>query len=295
MQDGLLLVNKPGGLTSHDVISHLRRALKTKRLGHTGTLDPMATGVLPVLVGQATRLSQYLITDRKSYRATLCLGATTDTMDAEGQITAQTPVSITPGELKAVISSFVGPQMQLPPMYSAKKVGGKKLYELARQGVEIERQPCAITIYKIEIVELDLPKVVLDVFCSSGTYIRVLASDIGAKAGCGAYLTALERTSVGPFTLADSTPLKELEEGTPEEGYAKLLPMAQALYNLPQMTLDESGYSRIVHGNPVACTLAETVDPVVLLYHGEVIAIGSCQTLAGGQLVVQPNCVLVRQ
>ncbi len=280
-QDGLLLVDKPRGLTSHDVIAHLRRSLKTKRLGHTGTLDPMATGLLPVLVGKATRLAQYLSGSDKSYLAVLKLGAATDTLDATGTIIAERAVNIKEEDLRQVILSFKGQLWQKPPMYSAKKVAGKKLYELARAGREVERKSCDITIHRIEIIDISLPDVTILVHCSAGTYIRVLASDIGEKAGTLAHLTALTRTQIGHFSLEMSSKLADLE-AMGNEAYTKCLSMASALYSLPKMEITAEQYRRVSHGGflskaDVQALFLEkpiTLAPqLALLYQGELVAI----------------------
>ena len=255
--EGLLIVDKPDGMTSHDVVNRVRRILKTKRVGHTGTLDPFATGVMVILVGQATRLAQFLDKDEKEYEAEIQLGAETDTGDRTGTITAD--AGLEGDELKArvasinwgeVLSKFRGEIMQVPPMYSAKKVEGKKLYELARQGREIERNAVPVTIHALEIVEREPATsgsaVRARVACSAGTYIRTLAEDIGRAVGLGAHLTGLRRTRAGRFGIEQAITLDELAEMS--EAGSALLPMAEAVSHLPEMVLSEERAAKTRNG-----------------------------------------------
>jgi tRNA pseudouridine55 synthase len=211
MQD-FLLINKPVGWTSHDVVGFLRKQYpRGTKLGHAGTLDPFATGLLIVGVGRdATKRLDEFKNLTKTYEADIFFGATSDTQDKDGTIT---PTGIetkyTEEEIKNILKTFVGPQLQIPPMYSAKKINGKKLYELARQGKEVERQPNEITIYKIELIKYNYPLLKIRVDCSTGTYIRTLAHDIGQKLGCGAYCTELVRTKIGPHELKDAQEIKK--------------------------------------------------------------------------------------
>jgi tRNA pseudouridine55 synthase len=212
---GVLVIDKPLGRTSFDVVARVRRLCGQKRVGHAGTLDPLATGVLPICLGPATRLVEYLADAGKEYRARVYLGAISPTYDGEGPVTPQIadpallPVTDT---VLAALAAFRGPQQQLPPMHSAVQQGGKRLYELARSGIEVERRPRAVTIYRLELVAYTPPQLVLDVACSKGTYIRSLAHDLGAALGCGAYLAGLVRTRHGPFGLADAITLDGLEQ-----------------------------------------------------------------------------------
>lgn len=210
--DGIFNINKPKGMTSHDVVARVRRISGQHKTGHAGTLDPMATGVLPVVLGKATRLVEYLSDADKAYRAVLTLGATSDTYDAEGTI-VHTPGAEMPSveAVEKALASFRVELSQLPPMHSAVKVGGKKLYELARVGIEIERQPRQVTITRLEVVEYSPPTLYIFVECSKGTYIRSLAHGLGAVLGTGAYLSALERTRHGPFTIEGAVTLDTLE------------------------------------------------------------------------------------
>jgi tRNA pseudouridine55 synthase len=211
--NGIFNIDKPQGMTSHDVVARVRRIIGQRRVGHAGTLDPMATGVLPVVVGMATRLVEYLADADKAYRATLMLGITSDTYDREGTLTPTRYAGNMPSrqELDTALDRFRGEIEQLPPMHSAVKVGGKKLYELARQGIEIERQPRRVTITRLEVEVYRPPILQIFVECSKGTYIRSLAHDLGAALGTGAYLDALVRTRHGPFTLEEATTLDGIE------------------------------------------------------------------------------------
>jgi tRNA pseudouridine55 synthase len=211
---GVLVIDKPLGRTSFDVVARVRRVCGQKRVGHAGTLDPLATGVLPICLGSATRLVEYLADAGKEYRARLHLGAVSATYDGEGPVTPQvTDPALLPatGTILAALAVFRGPQQQVPPMHSAVQQGGKRLYELARSGVEVERRPRAVTIYRLELVAYTPPELVLDVACSKGTYIRSLAHDLGTALGCGAYLEGLVRTRHGPFGMADAVTLDQLE------------------------------------------------------------------------------------
>ncbi|MBP5266163.1 MAG: tRNA pseudouridine(55) synthase TruB, partial [Lachnospiraceae bacterium] len=212
MKSGIIIIDKEKGFTSFDVIAKLRGILKTKKLGHTGTLDPDATGVLPVCIGKATKVCD-LLTDRsKTYETVLLLGQATDTQDISGTILHKANVEVTEDEVKNVIASMVGKQLQTPPMYSAKKVDGRKLYELAREGVEVHREPSAIEVFSIDILWMELPRVAMRISCSKGTYIRTICNDIGEKLGCFGCMEALRRTRVGEFDLEGAFSLEEVEE-----------------------------------------------------------------------------------
>jgi tRNA pseudouridine55 synthase len=209
--NGILLIDKPQGMTSHDVVRRVRRLLRTRRVGHTGTLDPLATGVLPVAVGEATRIVQFLMEGDKTYRAVLKLGEITTTQDAEGEVLERRPVEgITVEAVIAAARSFAGVIHQLPPMYSALKKDGVPLYRLARQGIEVERESREVRIDRLQILDVDLPLVTLEVDCSKGTYVRTLCHDLGLALGTGAHLVALRRTRSGSFTEADCVKLEQL-------------------------------------------------------------------------------------
>lgn len=212
MVNGVIIIDKEPGFTSHDVVAKMRGICGQKKIGHTGTLDPMATGVLPVCLGSGTRLCDMLADRDKEYVAELLLGVETDTQDTTGCVLAQRPVEATEAEVCAVCESFLGDYEQIPPMYSALKVDGKKLYELARAGKEVERKARRVKILELEILECRLPVVKMRVVCSKGTYIRTLCADIGAGIGCGGTMQSLRRTVVGQFTLENALTLRELQQ-----------------------------------------------------------------------------------
>lgn len=234
--DGILNLLKPPGMTSHDVVGFVRRTLQTKKVGHTGTLDPGVAGVLPICVGKATRLAEYIAGDDKAYRAEITFGLATDTQDSFGEVTAEADAShLTRGDLAYVLPRFQGEIMQVPPMVSAVKVNGKKLYELAREGVEIEREARPVTIHKLQLLDFrpgPRPVAFVDVVCSKGTYIRTLAVDIGAALNLPAHMSHLVRTRSGPFTLADAATLEDLAAGR-----APMLAPAAALGDMPRQTV----------------------------------------------------------
>ena len=211
--DGIIVIRKEKGYTSHDVVAKLRGILHMKKIGHTGTLDPDAEGVLPVALGKATKLVDLITDKEKTYEAVMRLGVVTDTQDMTGTILSQTEqISVTEKEVKEAAESFLGEQLQIPPMYSALKVNGKKLYELAREGKTVERKPRPVHFYQIEILEINLPLVRYRVVCSKGTYIRTLCHDMGEKLGCGAAMDSLVRTKVGKCELKDAITLAQAEE-----------------------------------------------------------------------------------
>ena len=235
---GVLIVNKGEGMTSHDVVNKIRRLYATKRVGHTGTLDPMATGVLVVLIGRAAKAAEYLSADSKEYVATLRLGITTDTEDVTGKVLTEADVIPTADALTAACAGFVGDIMQIPPMYSALKVDGKKLCDLARQGVEIERKARPITVHSLCATPTERESdYILRVACSSGTYIRTLCADIGASLGCGAAMATLCRSRAGDFKIEDSHTLAELEEMSTEQRLSLLLPIESLFSDLPEARL----------------------------------------------------------
>ncbi len=212
MINGIIVINKEAGFTSHDVVAKMRGILHEKKIGHTGTLDPDAVGVLPVCIGNATKLCDMFTDKDKEYETVLCLGKTTDTQDISGKVLSETPVFVTPEETEEVIRGFIGDYDQIPPMYSALKVNGKKLYELARQGKEIERKARRVHIDEIEIYSMELPKVLMRVACTKGTYIRTLCADIGESLKVGGVMEALKRTRVGNFSIDEAVTLSELEK-----------------------------------------------------------------------------------
>lgn len=250
---GVLVVDKPVGLTSHDVVEIIRKGTGIRRAGHTGTLDPRASGVLVVLIGPAVRLSQYVAASDKRYQAIIRLGASTDTYDADGRFTrAEVPVNITEEEFRRVLKSFEGEIIQTPPPYSAVKVKGRKAYELARAGEEVDLAPRKIKVYHLDVLEWAPPEVVIDVYCSSGTYVRSLANDLGNALGCGAYLVGLRRTKSGRFTLRDAVTLRRLQEAF-QNGtwYQYLIPAAEALSDWPAVELTPDEVEEVRHGHRI--------------------------------------------
>lgn len=278
--DGLLIIDKELGLTSNDVVRKVRRLLGQRRVGHCGTLDPLATGVLPVAVGRATRLVEFLMEGEKTYRATLKLGEITATQDAEGEVIERRDwSSVTESAIRAVAATLVGPLAQIPPMYSALKRDGVPLYKLARQGVEVVRAARAITIFRLDVLAIDLPFVTIEVACSKGTYIRTLAHDLGQLLGCGAHLTALRRTRNGRFGEGESITLTALEERIKAGGGAPLFDLFAAMSGVAQCPLTTAAAQRLSDGVPPELSgLAApvTVAPgemVLLTYAGKMMAI----------------------
>ncbi len=250
---GVLVVDKPVGMTSHDVVQAIRQGTGLRRAGHTGTLDPRASGVLVILVGPAVRLSEFVSASDKRYQAIIRLGSTTDTFDADGKfVRADQPVNVTEDQFEKVLSTFIGEIEQTPPPYSAVKVQGRKAYEMARQGEEVELAPRKITVHHLEVLEWAPPEVVIDVHCSSGTYVRSLANDLGTALGCGAYLVGLRRTKSGRFSLRDATPLRKLQEAFHAGNwYQYLIPAAEALAEWPAVELNPDEVEDVRHGHRV--------------------------------------------
>ncbi len=250
---GVLVVDKPVGLTSHDVVQTIRRGTGIRRAGHTGTLDPRASGVLVVLIGPAVRLSEFVSASDKRYQATIRLGSSTDTYDSEGKITGSSPVpEITEEMFEEVLTQFLGEIEQMPPPYSAVKVKGKKAYEMARKGEPVDLKPRKINVYSLELLEWAPPEAVIDVYCSSGTYVRSLANDLGNTLGCGAHLVGLRRTKSGRFSLRDAVSLRRLEEAF-EAGnwYQFLIPAAEALSDWQLVELDADQVEKVRHGHRI--------------------------------------------
>jgi len=228
--DGVLLVDKPTDHTSHDVIARLRGKLKMKRIGHAGTLDPMATGVLVVLVGKATRASQYLMSLDKEYTGTVKLGQVTNTQDAEGEVLETRPVPpLTEDEVRAAMKTFVGDQYQTPPMFSAIKIDGVPLYKMARKGEDVEREPRFVRVSSFELTRFALPELDFVLRCSKGTYVRTIAHDLGARIGCGGHISALRRTATGKFTIAQCLTLDQIQTLSLPEIEKRLMPVHEAV------------------------------------------------------------------
>ena len=250
---GILNINKPLQLTSHDVVRRIRRASGQRRVGHAGTLDPMATGVLLVCLGKATRVAEYLADAHKRYRARAVLGITTDTYDQEGKVASQEPCpQLEAADLQAALQRFTGRIQQIPPMYSAVKMGGRPLYRLARRGVTVERKPRSVEIQGIELLEWAPPALLFEVECSKGTYIRSLAHDLGQSLGCGAYLSELVRLSSGPFSVEDALPLEVAESSFTDGSWHQLLhPLDAALLAFPAVTLGRDEAQQVGHGRKI--------------------------------------------
>jgi len=248
--DGILVIDKPPGWTSHDVVGRIRQLTHQKKVGHAGTLDPMATGVLLVCLGRATRVSEYLMASDKTYRAVMRLGVETDTYDADGEVVATLPVNVNESDLRRALDKFAGAIDQVPPMYSALKLAGKPLYKLARKGIEVDRRPRRVTIHDITLRAWQSPDATIDVRCSPGTYVRSLAHDLGAALECGAHLAALTRLSSGSFTVEEAVTLADLE-GLPDlRGLVR--PMDAALQDLPAVTLDADAAQRVLMGHSIS-------------------------------------------
>ncbi len=258
--NGILVVDKPAGISSNDVVQQAKRLFGAQKVGHTGSLDPLATGVLPLCFGEATKFSQYLLDADKKYWAQVRLGITTETADADGEVIARADTSgITESQVTAALETFVGEIEQIPSMYSALKHQGQPLYKLARQGIEVERAPRRISIYGAELLQFSEASIELRVHCSKGTYIRSLAEDLGAALGCGGHVSALRRLAAGPYEEAQATTLDELREvGDVREMDALLLPVSSAVGSWPAVRLHEDTAHYVRQGQPVQVAHAPT-------------------------------------
>ncbi len=292
---GALVVDKPVGMTSHDVVQAIRNGTGLRRAGHTGTLDPRASGVLVILVGPAVRLSEYVSASDKRYQAIIRLGGTTDTFDAEGKFTpTKDPANVTEAEFEEALKGFVGEIEQTPPPYSAVKVQGRKAYEMARKGEEVELEPRKIIVHHLEVLEWTPPEVVIDVHCSSGTYVRSLANDLGKKLGCGAYLVGLRRTKSGKFTLRDSVPLRKLQEAfTAGNWYQYLIPAAEALGDWYAVELSPDEVEAVRHGHRIKTKPEDASQEKVrgVSTQGELVALMISATGEDGSPEWQPKKV----
>ncbi len=292
---GILVVDKPVGMTSHDVVDAIRRGTNLRRAGHTGTLDPRASGVLVVLLGPAVRLSEFVSAADKRYQAIIRLGGATDTYDADGRFVGQTKtqVNVTEAQFNEVLQRYVGEIEQTPPPFSAVKVQGRKAYDLARAGEPVELAPRIINVYHLEVLEWAPPEVVIDVHCSSGTYVRSLANDLGTALGCGAYLVGLRRTKSGRFTLRDATPLRKLQEAfTIGNWYQYLIPAAEALAEWNAVELNPDQVEEVKHGHRVKAALDSQPGLVRgVSMAGELIAIMDLVTGEDGSPEWQPKKV----
>ena len=278
---GILLLDKPLGLSSNHALQRVKKLFDARKAGHTGSLDPLADGMLPICFGDATKLSAFLLDSDKHYVFRVKLGETTATGDTEGEILETYPTEgITPADIEQVLPRFTGVIMQLPPMYSALKHQGKRLYELAREGVEVEREPREVTIRKLELVSVALPEFELRVHCSKGTYVRTLAEDVGKALGCGAHVTALRRTGVGPYIAYPMVTMAEVEAAA-EAGSSALdkllLPIDTALLDWPEVRVGADAAFYLQQGQPVLVPKAPT-EGWVRVYHGDdFIAVGQIQ------------------
>ena len=251
MINGIINVYKETGFTSHDVVAKLRGIVKQKKIGHTGTLDPDATGVLPVCLGNATKLCDMLTDKSKEYVATMRLGFCTDTQDISGEVLKKQEVTVTKEDVTEAVMSFVGKYDQIPPMYSALKVNGKKLYELAREGIEIERKARSIEIFAIEILDINLPDITMKVHCSKGTYIRTLCHDIGLKLGCFATMVSLKRTKVANFLLENAYTLSQIEACVKDERLQDILTKTEDMFELLSVRVAPPYEKLLFNGNPI--------------------------------------------
>ncbi|HTY09165.1 MAG TPA: tRNA pseudouridine(55) synthase TruB, partial [Candidatus Edwardsbacteria bacterium] len=287
--DAVLNINKPSGMTSFAAVSRVRRLARIARAGHAGTLDPLADGVLLVLAGQATRIARLLEALPKRYRAVIRLGLETDSFDVTGTVMAQRPVPALGGAaLQGVLARFTGEILQLPPMFSALKKDGQPLYKLARQGIEVERQPRPVTVYALDLVGIAGDRLTLDVRCSKGTYIRALAHDIGAALGCGGAIERLTRTAVGDFVLDRAL---DLATATPEQLRGAAASVDAAVAFLPAVALDADQARAARHGNSFAVAIPpESAPRLRLLQDGRLLAIG---TVAGNR--IQPDIVFAQE
>ena len=265
--DGVLLLDKPIGLTSNDALQKARRLFSAAKGGHTGTLDPMATGLLPLCFGEATKFSADLLNADKTYEALVKFGVTTDSGDAEGNVIATATVNVEKDDIFRVLPQFTGDILQTPPMHSALKRDGRPLYELARQGIVVEREARAVTIHAIDFLDFSGDVLSIRVACSKGTYIRVLASDIGNALGCGAHLIGLRRTEVADLNLANTVTLAELEALDESQRLERLQPVDALLLSLPILAVEGEASERFRHGNPI--DLSEAVSGKIRVYAEE--------------------------
>ena len=282
--DGILILDKPAGMTSNQALQRVKKLLCARKAGHCGSLDPLATGVLPLCLGQATKFSSYLLEADKTYLADCRLGQTTTTADAEGEIIDECEVAVERAQIEAILSRFRGDIQQVPPMYSALKHQGKRLYQLARAGEQVERKPRSVRIHKLELKDIDGPLIRLEVSCSKGTYIRSLAEDIGAALGCGAHLAGLRRSAAKPFQEQDSITLERLQELVETKQVDdRLLPVSAALSQFPELVLDSQDGCLIRQGK-VLPLAAEVVAGLyrLNLENGEFIGLG--EALSEGRL-----------
>lgn len=276
MPTGIIIINKPQGWTSHDVVAKLRGIFKEKRVGHAGTLDPMATGVLPVFVGRATRAAEFMESAGKSYRAGLRLGLETDTQDTTGTILKTSPVEVTRERLEAVMEGFTGKIEQIPPMYSAIKVGGQKLYQIARKGGTVERKPRPVEIFRLKLLEGQGADWLFDVDCSKGLYVRTLCADIGAALGCGGAMSSLVRTRAGAYDLTMAHTIDQVAELADQGRQESLLLPVDSMFSCPSVVISSGKERRCRNGNSFATAEADGTYRVYS-QSGEFLMLGQAQ------------------
>jgi tRNA pseudouridine55 synthase len=286
--NGVLLLDKPEGMTSNKALQEIKFLYKAAKAGHTGSLDPLATGLLPICLGEATKLSAFLLDADKHYRVKVKLGETTTTADAEGEVVERAdPSGVSEENIRAVLAEFQGEQQQLPPMYSAVKHQGERLYKLARQGIEVEREPRTIQIYALDLLGFELPEFEMDVHCSKGTYVRTLAEDIGKRLGCGAYVSGLRRTGVGPYGDDAMLTLEQVQAAFGERRFEEmdnwLLPLESALSNWPEVALTADAAFYMKQGQAVQVPNAPT-SGWVRLYANKTEFLGVGQILDDGRV-----------
>jgi tRNA pseudouridine55 synthase len=296
MRSGILLIDKPEGVTSFDVVRRARRALQMRKIGHLGTLDPFATGLLPLCLGEATKLVPYLQPRPKTYRATLRLGVATDTQDLTGQVIAQSDHLPDPVAVKAAAKRFVGEISQVPPMYSALHHQGERLYKLARRGEVVDLPPRKVTVHELVVEEIALPLVTILVRCSQGTYVRTLAADLGAALGCGAHLTALRRTAVGSFRVEEALPLAALAEGAGRDLRAQVIPLRECLPGWTRVTVGPLEARKLRLGQPFVWAGGELVpgEHVAAGTEAELVAVARVELGSFGT-VLAPERVFVSE
>lgn len=282
MQSGILLIDKPAGVTSFEVVRRARRALKIRKIGHLGTLDPFATGLLPLCLLEATKLVPYLMPEPKTYRARVKLGVTTDTQDSTGTIVATNEAMPTLDQITQVVVTFVGELTQVPPRYSALHYQGERAYRLARRGEVVDLAPRTVTIYDLTVDEAAIPEFTITVKCSQGTYIRTLAQDLGEALGCGAHLAALRRLAVGAFRVEDALPLAALEEVSREELAGRIVPLTACLPGMRLIEVDADAARQLRQGRPLVHGAADLCDgeQVRVLSDAELVAVAQVRNMA---------------
>lgn len=286
---GILLMDKPAGVTSFEVVRRVRRALKVKKVGHLGTLDPFATGLLPLCLGEATKLVPFLMPQPKTYRAELYLGVETNTQDLTGEVVARSATLPLPEEIYQAAAGFVGELAQIPPMYSALHYQGERLYRLARQGREVDLPPRRVHVYHLGVDQIDLPVVTLTVTCSQGTYIRALARDLGAALRCGAHLTNLRRLQVGSWRVDGALPLTALEDLGPREIAARITPLAECLPGMRRVEVGPTEAQHLRQGRPLTCAAADLAlgEQVKIATETELVAVARVER-ASPEAVLAP-------